>query len=82
MPALLKYKDGIINRLYKGLHRAGEVPRDQPVEGEGKFVGPNTVVVGGDRYIGKDVILATGSYSRIAARAGRSRAGSSPPPRR
>ncbi len=35
-----------------------------PIEGEGKFVGPNTVVVGGDRYIGKDVILATGSYSR------------------
>jgi len=34
------------------------------VEGVGKFVGPNTVVVGGDRYIGKDVILATGSYSR------------------
>ena len=36
----------------------------QVVEGEGKFIGPNTVVVGGDRFIGKDVVLATGSYAR------------------
>ncbi len=64
VPALLKYKDGIINRLYKGLQGLVKSRKIQVVEGEGKFVGPNTVVVGGDRYIGTDVILATGSYSR------------------
>ena len=64
VPALLKYKDGIINRLYKGLTGLVKSRGITTVEGEGKFVGPNTVVVGGDRYIGKDVILATGSYSR------------------
>ncbi len=64
VPALLKYKDGIINRLYKGLQGLIKSRKIQVVEGEGKFVGPNTVVVGGDRYIGKDVVLATGSYSR------------------
>ena len=62
--ALLKYKDGIITRLYKGLQGLIKSRGIQVVEGVGKFVGPNTVVVGGDRYIGKDVILATGSYSR------------------
>jgi len=64
VPALLKYKDGVINRLYKGLQGLIKSRKIQVVEGEGKFVGPNTVVVGGDRYIGKDVVLATGSYSR------------------
>ena len=64
VPALLKYKDGIINRLYKGLTGLVKSRGIQTVVGEGKFIGPNTVVVGGDRFIGKDVVLATGSYSR------------------
>ena len=64
VPALLKYKDGIINRLYKGLTGLVKSRGIQTVLGEGRFVGPNTVVVGDDRYIGKDVVLATGSYSR------------------
>ena len=83
VPALLKYKDGIINRLYKGLQGLVKSRKIQTVEGEGKFVGPNTVVVGRrcETYIGKDVILATGSLLADAARPGRSRAGSSPPPR-
>ncbi len=34
------------------------------VEGAGTFVGPNTVVVDGQRYTGKNVVLATGSYAR------------------
>lgn len=62
--ALLKYKDGVITRLYKGLQGLIKSRGIKVVEGTGKFVGPNTVVVGNDRYIGKDVILATGSYSR------------------
>jgi len=64
VPALLKYKDGIINRLYKGLTGLVKSRGIQTVLGEGTFVGPNTVVVGGDRYIGTNVVLATGSYSR------------------
>ncbi len=64
VPALLKYKDGIINRLYKGLQGLIKSRKIQVVEGEGKFVGPNRVVVGDETYVGKDVILATGSYSR------------------
>ncbi len=64
VPALLKYKDGIVNRLYKGLTGLVKSRGIQTVDGTGSFVGPNKVVVGDDTYIGKDVVLATGSYSR------------------
>ena len=64
VPALLKYKDGIINRLYKGLQGLIKSRKIQVVEGEGKFVGPNKVVTAAGTFIGKDVVLATGSYAR------------------
>ncbi|WP_420124482.1 FAD-dependent oxidoreductase, partial [Nakamurella sp.] len=50
--ALLKYKDGVITRLYKGLQGLIKSRGITVVEGTGTFVGPNTVVVGNDRYIG------------------------------
>ncbi len=34
------------------------------VEGEGRLVAQNAVQVGDTRYVGKNVVLATGSYSR------------------
>ncbi len=64
VPGLLKYKDSIVNRAYKGLVGLVKSRGINVVDGEGRFVGPNTVVVGEDRYIGTDVVLATGSYSR------------------
>ncbi|RIJ70665.1 dihydrolipoyl dehydrogenase [Nakamurella silvestris] len=64
VPALHKYKDGIVTRAFKGLAGLIKSRGINVVEGTGTFVGPNTVVVGDDRYIGKNVVLATGSYSR------------------
>ncbi len=64
MTALNSYKDGVVARLYKGLQGLVKSRKVTLVAGTGKFVGPTTVVVGEDRYIGKNVILATGSYSR------------------
>jgi dihydrolipoamide dehydrogenase len=64
MGALHAYKDGIISRLYKGLQGLIKSRKITVVEGEGKFAGGTTVTVGGDRYIGKNVILASGSFSR------------------
>ena len=61
---LHKYKDGIVNRHWKGLQGIVKSHGIEVVAGEGRFEGPTTVVVGDDRYIGKDVVLATGSYSR------------------
>ena len=59
-----KYKDGIVARLYKGLQGLAKAHKVNLVEGSGTFVGGTTVEVDGTRYTGKNVILATGSYSR------------------
>jgi len=64
VPGLLKYKDGIVNKAYKGLTGLVKSRGITVVNAEGTFVGPNTVVVGQDRYIGTNVVLATGSYSK------------------
>jgi dihydrolipoamide dehydrogenase len=58
------YKDGVISRLYKGLQGLAKANKVTFVEGAGTFVGPNTVEVNGQRYVGKNVVLATGSYAR------------------
>ncbi len=58
------YKDGVIAKLYKGLQGLVKSRKITLVEGTGTFVGPNTVVVGDDTYVGEKVVLATGSYSR------------------
>ncbi|NIH87843.1 dihydrolipoyl dehydrogenase [Amycolatopsis granulosa] len=59
-----KYKDGVISRLYKGLQGLAKAHQVTVVEGTGTFVGGTTVEVDGTRYTGKNLILATGSYSR------------------
>lgn len=58
------YKDGVVSRLYKGLQGLVKANKVTLVEGAGTFVGPNTVEVNGQRYTGKNVVLATGSYAR------------------
>ncbi|MEV4314389.1 dihydrolipoyl dehydrogenase [Actinocrispum sp. NPDC049592] len=58
------YKDGVVAQLYKGLQGLAKLNKVQMVEGTGKFVAPNIVEVGGDRYIGTNVVLASGSYAK------------------
>ena len=64
MPAVNAYKDGVIDRLYKGLQGLIKSGGITVVEGEGKLVDPQTVEVNGERYTGTNVVLATGSVSR------------------
>ena len=64
MPAVNKYKDGTISRLYKGLQGLAKAHRLTLVEGAGKLVAKDVVEVDGKRYRGRNVVLATGSYSR------------------
>ncbi|GAB2751627.1 dihydrolipoyl dehydrogenase [Amycolatopsis magusensis] len=59
-----KYKDSIVSRLYKGLQGLAKAHKVTLVEGSGTFVGGTSVEVEGTRYTGKNVILATGSYSK------------------
>jgi dihydrolipoyl dehydrogenase len=58
------YKDGVVAKLYKGLQGLVKSRKINLVGGTGRFEGPNAVVVGDDRYVGRNVVLATGSYAR------------------
>jgi dihydrolipoamide dehydrogenase len=64
MAGVNNYKDGVVGRLYKGLQGLVKSRGITYVEGSGTFVGPNSVDVDGQRYTGRHVVLATGSYSR------------------
>ncbi|GAA1307950.1 dihydrolipoyl dehydrogenase [Pseudonocardia xinjiangensis] len=64
MAGVNSYKDGVIAKLYKGLQGLVKSRKITLVDGTGRFEGPKTVVVGEDRYVGKNVVLATGSYSK------------------
>ncbi|MBO0870271.1 MAG: dihydrolipoyl dehydrogenase [Micromonosporaceae bacterium] len=64
MKAVNGYKDGVVARLYKGLQGLARANKVTLVEGEGRLVGPTTVHVGDQRVTGRNLILATGSYSR------------------
>jgi dihydrolipoamide dehydrogenase len=58
------YKDGVVGRLYKGLQGLLKQDKITIVTGSGKLVARDTVEVDGQRYTGRNIILATGSYSR------------------
>jgi len=64
MAKVNEYKDGVIGRLYKGLQGLVKSREITFVEGEGKLVAPNVVEVNGQRYEGKNIVLATGSFAR------------------
>lgn len=64
MSAVNAYKDGIIAGKYKGLQGLIKAKGITVIEGEGKLVSQDTIEVGGTRYKGKNIVLATGSYSR------------------
>ncbi len=64
MPQVNDYKDGVVNRLYKGLQGLVKHRGVDYVTGNGKFVGPNKVMVGDQVFEGKHVVLATGSFPK------------------
>ncbi|WP_323961535.1 dihydrolipoyl dehydrogenase [Arthrobacter sp. JZ12] len=64
MAAVNAYKDGIIAGKYKGLQGLIKAKGITVIEGAGKLTGQNTIEVNGTTYTGKNIILATGSYSR------------------
>jgi dihydrolipoamide dehydrogenase len=64
MAGVNAYKDGVVGRLYKGLQGLLKQDKITIVAGSGKLVARDTVEVDGKRYTGRNVILATGSYSR------------------
>jgi dihydrolipoamide dehydrogenase len=64
VPAVHAYKDGVVNRLYKGLQGLVKANKITYIEGEGRLVSPTAVEVAGQRYEGRHILLATGSSPR------------------
>jgi dihydrolipoamide dehydrogenase len=62
--AVTTYREGIVAGKYKGLQGLIKSRGITVIEGEGKLVSPTTVQVGADTITGKNVVLATGSYSK------------------
>lgn len=64
MAGVNSYKDGVIAGLYKGLQGLVKSRNITFVEGHGKLISHNTVEVNGTQYVGKNIVLATGSYAK------------------
>ncbi|MFJ2541628.1 dihydrolipoyl dehydrogenase [Microbacterium sp. NPDC087589] len=58
------YREGIVAKKYKGLEGLVKARGITTVAGFGRLTADRSVSVGDDVYVGTDVILATGSYSR------------------
>ncbi len=59
--AVHKYKDKVVNGLFKGLTGLVKARKITLVEGEGKLTGKDEVTVDGTVYKGRNILLATGS---------------------
>jgi dihydrolipoamide dehydrogenase len=64
MGGVNKYKDGVVAKMFKGLQGLVSSRGISYVEGSGKFAAPNAVDVDGQRYTGRSIVLATGSYAK------------------
>lgn len=64
MDALNAYKDGVVAKMFKGLTGLIKSRGVEIVEGFGRLTGENTVQVDDRVLKGKNIVLATGSYSK------------------
>jgi dihydrolipoamide dehydrogenase len=62
--AVTSYREGVVASKYKGLQGLLKARKITTIEGEGRLTSPTTVQVGDVTLTGKNVVLATGSYSR------------------
>jgi dihydrolipoamide dehydrogenase len=64
MAGVNSYQDGVVSRLFKGLTGLIKGRGITVIEGEGRLTGPREVTVDGEAYVGKHVVLASGSYAK------------------
>ena len=64
MPAVNRYRDSIVDKLFKGLTGLVNSKNITYVTGEGRLTGPKTVTVGDRQLVGENVVLATGSFAK------------------
>jgi len=59
------YREGIVAKKFKGLEGLVKARGITVVAGEGRLLADRGIAVGDDVYRGTDVVLATGSYTRL-----------------
>ncbi|WP_025274974.1 dihydrolipoyl dehydrogenase [Haloglycomyces albus] len=64
MAGVNKYKDDIVAGLYKGLQGLVKAHKVEFINGYGRLTGRNTIEVDGRTVTGKNIVLASGSYSK------------------
>ncbi|HEY2195460.1 MAG TPA: dihydrolipoyl dehydrogenase [Actinomycetospora sp.] len=64
MSGVNSYKDGVVGKLYKGLQGLVKSRKITMIDGHGTLAGTDAVEVDGQRYTGRHVVLASGSYSK------------------
>ncbi len=64
MSAVLRYQQGVVARLHKGLQGLVSAATIDYVPGEGAVTSPTTVRVGDTTLTGRNLVLATGSRAR------------------
>ena len=64
MAGVNAYKDGVVARLFKGLTGLIKGAASPSSRARAGSTGPHEVTVDGTSYAGKNVVLASGSYSR------------------
>lgn len=62
--AVSAYRENIVTHKFKGLQGLLKARGVTTIDGEGRLTSPTTVQVGDQTITGKNVVLATGSYSR------------------
>ena len=64
MAGVNAYKDGVVQRLFKGLTGLIKGRGITVIEGAGRLTGPREVTVDGTAYSAEHVVLASGSYPK------------------
>ncbi len=67
MPAVNRYKDGVVRRLYRGLQGLVSAASIDYIQGTGIVTSSDTIAVGEATLTGRAIVLATGSRSRVLA---------------
>jgi dihydrolipoamide dehydrogenase len=64
VPGVLSYKNGVVDRLWKGLQSTIASRKIDTIEGAGRLVSPTSVQVGDTVYEAEHIVLSTGSEPR------------------
>ncbi|WP_370619087.1 dihydrolipoyl dehydrogenase [Mumia sp. Pv 4-285] len=64
LAAVARYREGVVDRLYRGLQGLVRGAGIDVVDGTGHLVGPRSVAVADTVVTGRNLVVATGSYAR------------------